>query len=375
MRISRSGGATQGSPNHSELSQELEQVRAAVTQSNRTVGSSAMQPVALSPVSADHCEGNEQNIRHMLNPQDVHTIKDIFSSFDKNQSGVIDAAELKRAFPRDAPMIKTRAHGEINLDQDSSGDILPEEWLDYFAAVKHEKCRVANDPEAWTHFLNYIGINSSLSDRQLYHFTEIFNMYDTNNDGVLSESEMTGLRLCHPKAQKKFDESSNPISKSTEQDGGLTYEKFTTWCEGRRQDRGMEDMDQLINALWGYDICAITKTELEDLETVFKRLCTPPRLIIPVTPRQDGQQDCPLVIALSVLALAPIEEEQVKGVACVEYSKSQFLQRASKIKLEGGEEKLTECLENWKRIEKPQPRVKARCCAPGADSDGSCVVA
>ena len=31
--------------------------------------------------------------------------------------------------------------------------------------------------------------------------------------------------------QKKFDASSNPITESTESDGSMTYEKFTTWCE------------------------------------------------------------------------------------------------------------------------------------------------
>ena len=33
------------------------------------------------------------------------------------------------------------------MDHDSDGEITLEEWLDYFAAVKHEKCRIANDPE------------------------------------------------------------------------------------------------------------------------------------------------------------------------------------------------------------------------------------
>jgi len=325
----------------------------------------------------DHCEGHEHNIRHLLSPADVHTIKDIFSSFDKNQNNIIDSKELKRAFPRDAPNIKTRQHGEISMDHDSDGEITLEEWLDYFAAVKHEKCRIANDPEAWKHFLEYIEINSSLSDRQLYHLTEIFNMHDENHDGVLSDTEMASMRQCDPKAKKKFDASSNPISKSTENDGGLTYEKFTAWCEERRQDRGMADMDQLINALWGYDVCALTKTELEDLENIFKRLCTAPRIVN--ASADHAVPDCEhhsQVIALELLGLEPIEEEQLQGgFPCVEYSKAQLLQRSSKIKLGDGEVKLTEYLERWKKTDKPQPRVKGRCCAPGSGGDSSCVIA
>ena len=41
------------------------------------------------------------------------------------------------------------------MDHDSDGEITLEEWLDYFAAVKHEKCRIANDPEVSCCFATY----------------------------------------------------------------------------------------------------------------------------------------------------------------------------------------------------------------------------
>merc|ERR1711865_990612 len=157
------------------------------------MGTSRASDMAEEHVQNDECDG--EAVRHILSHPDIYTILDIFNSFDTNNDGVIDAKELKRAFPRDAPPVQTQAHGDIRLSQNSDGVITKDEWLDYFAGVKHCKTRDGG-PEAWAHFLNYIEINSSLSDRQMYHLTEIFNMHDSNQDRVLSEAEMASMRLC-----------------------------------------------------------------------------------------------------------------------------------------------------------------------------------
>eukprot|EP00658_Telonema_sp_P-2_P018257 TRINITY_DN17165_c0_g1_i3.p1 TRINITY_DN17165_c0_g1~~TRINITY_DN17165_c0_g1_i3.p1 ORF type:complete len:371 (-),score=93.07 TRINITY_DN17165_c0_g1_i3:287-1399(-) len=326
-------------------------------------------------------------VTHILDPKEIHHIRDLFTAFDANANGKICREEVIKVFPKrdgetNKPLIVDTPHGKIVFDADGDEWINWDEWLAYFAGVKHD--RLKGDPSAWKKFMAWIELNVPMSPRQIYHMSEIFKMYDANKDEFLEAEEVERMKSSEPRAKKKFEANENKISNFFEPDNPnlLSLKGLLRWCAERRNVRGFWDVENLINDLWGYKVAALDQAELEALERVFKKLA---HEVVIQSPAPDTAPDGAPAEAGSTAAGPPktmfsvsllllglpddtATDSESGGRMLGDYTKAQLLQRACHIKLTEGQAVLGGHIARWDLIQaRPCTQGKGkRCCGPDA---------